>query len=496
MQAVANRIHFLDAQRRNRRTGRAAAVLVTAAIIVSGIPLSVLVSPALVAAAVVVAYIADIFTTVPPGMWNALHDMAYVAPETWRAIRSDSVEIPWRSLVILLVVPGTVLIVVIWTTVRIVFRNVGVGGILRSIGAREPAGTELKERQLMNMVEELAVAGAIAPPRVLIIDTDAANAAVIGLQLDDATVVVSKGFINQLPRAEAQAYIAHLIGSTGNGDLRIVSTILSALQTWGVVTLLIDVPFGPRARQSLRLFVRQVIHFARGKVDPKEAEMTLDLLMFGSEAGLKDLNEYLDSIEGGQSMPHPLVGLFLTIPLLVTMGVASITARLVIWTFTLLVCGPWIGVLWRARRRLADASAVELTRDPNALAGAVRSVQNTDMRIPGGETVSFLFPVWKRDEKKDVERTDLGSVLIRMHVEPNMRLAYITRLGATATGEVFEKKEPQTFRELLKFVGMILLVLAMMVILLAVNLFAASAVMIFLWWLLKLIFVRLPSRFT
>jgi hypothetical protein len=117
------------------------------------------------------------------------------------------------------------------------------------------------------------------------------------------------------------------------------------------------------------------------------------------------------------------------------------------------------------------------------------------MRIPGGDTVNFLFPVWKRDEKKDAERTDLGSVLIRMHVEPNKRLAYITRLGAAATGEEFEKKEPQTFREFLKFVGMILLVLVMMIALLAINLLAASGVMIFLWWLLKLLFVRLPNRF-
>jgi len=317
----------------------------------------------------------------------------------------------------------------------------------------------------------------------------------VGLEIDNSTVVVSDGFMNRLSRSEAQAYLAHLVGSAGNGDLRIVSTILSALQTWGVVTLLIDVPFGPRARQSLRLFVRQVVHFARGKVDQKEAEMTLDMLMFGSEGGLEDLNEYLDAIEGGESMPHPLVGLFVMIPLLVTMGVASITARLVIWTFTLLVAGPWIGFLWRARRRLADASAVELTRDPDALAGALRSLENTDMRIPGAETVNFLFPVWKRDDKKDFERTDLGSTLIRMHIEPNKHLAYVTRLGAAPTDEEFERKEPQTFVEFLKFVGMIILVTAMMIVLLAVNLLAASGVMIFLWWILKLLFVRLPASF-
>jgi Zn-dependent protease with chaperone function len=495
MPAVANRIHFLDAQRKNRRTGRGAAVLVTLAIILSGIPLSVLVSPALVAAAIIIAYIADIFTTVPPGVWSALHDIAYVAPETWRAIRSESADIPWRTLGILLVVPGTILIIIIWTTVRIVFRNVGVGGILKTLHAREPVKTELKEQQLVNMIEELAVAASISPPRVLVIDTDAANAAVMGLRIDDATIVVSRGFTKRLSRAEAQAYIAHLVGSTGNGDLRIVAAILSALQTWGVVTLLIDAPFGPRARQSLYLFVRQVVNFARGKVDPREAVITLDLMMFGSEAGLEDLNEYLDSIEGGRGRPHPLVELFLTVPLLVTMGVASITARLVIWTFTLLVCGPWIGFLWRARRRLADATAVELTRDPNALAGAIRSLESTDMRIPGGETVNFLFPVWKRDEKKDLERTDLGSVLIRMHVDPTRRLAYVARLGASPTDDAFEQKEPQTLAEFLKFVGMIVLVLAMMIVLLTINLLAASGVMIFLWWLLKLLFVRLPALF-
>ena len=59
--ARIDRVHFLDEQRRNRRTGWITSVLVALALMTSGIPLSVLVSPALIAVALIVTYIADDF---------------------------------------------------------------------------------------------------------------------------------------------------------------------------------------------------------------------------------------------------------------------------------------------------------------------------------------------------------------------------------------------------------------------------------------------------
>jgi hypothetical protein len=332
------------------------------------------------------------------------------------------------------------------------------------------------------------------------VDSAAANAAAIGLRVNDSTFIVSTGFMKLLSRDEAQAIVGHLLASVGNGDLAVAAAILSALETWGAITLLIDAPFGPRARQSLRLLARHAMNASRGRADAREGELAVGALLLGSEAGNTDLMEYLDSIET-ERVTNPLLELFLKVPLLLTMGIASITARAMIWTFTLLVCGPWIGALWRSRRRLADAMAVQLTRNPTALAGALRKLADADVRVPGGETVDFLFPVWKRIEEKDNARTDIGSTLIRMHIVPEKRLASIARLGAILNDETSTAPAPKEgivtqTRDALKFAGLIAFVVMLLGALVVVNLAAVSGVMMVLWWVLKTVFVTIPGWLT
>ena len=119
-----------------------------------------------------------------------------------------------------------------WIFVRILFRKVGVGGALRRLGARAPSSSA-SERRLVNLVEEMAVSAGVPAPNVMVIDADEPNAAAIGLSMESATIVVSTGFLSKLSRDEAQAIIAHVISSVGNGDLRIPAAIQSVLQTWG-----------------------------------------------------------------------------------------------------------------------------------------------------------------------------------------------------------------------------------------------------------------------
>jgi Zn-dependent protease with chaperone function len=75
---------------------------------------------------------------------------------------------------------------------------------------------------------------------------------------------------------------------------------------------------------------------------------------------------------------HPLVLLFGYLPLLITVGLAAVAAKAII-SLTVLLTGPFVAVLWRARRRLADATAVQLTRHPEALAEAIRTLAGIDM---------------------------------------------------------------------------------------------------------------------
>ena len=107
-----------------------------------------------------------------------------------------------------------------WLGARALFLGAGVESLLRSLGAREPRPGDLEERQLQNLVEEMAIAAGVRPPRVAILDGAAANAGAVGSGPDDATLIVSRRLLDELDRDQSQGIIAQLVGSVGNGDLR------------------------------------------------------------------------------------------------------------------------------------------------------------------------------------------------------------------------------------------------------------------------------------
>ena len=53
--------------------------------------------------------------------------------------------------------------VVLWLLLRRLFSGAGVGGLAIGLGAREPRLTDLEERQLVNIVEEMAIAAGCRP---------------------------------------------------------------------------------------------------------------------------------------------------------------------------------------------------------------------------------------------------------------------------------------------------------------------------------------------
>ena len=118
-------------------------------------------------------------------------------------------------------------------------------------------------------------------------------------------------------------------------------------------------------------------------------------------------------------------------PLYLTLGVGAIASKAAIALFTLLVFGPWVALLWRARRRLADATAVQLTRYPDALARAVTTMENRNVGIEGGAPVSFLFPFWTRWTPDAPPRDDVMTHVVGTQLELDKRLASLRALGAS-----------------------------------------------------------------
>jgi Zn-dependent protease with chaperone function len=116
-----------------------------------------------------------------------------------------------------------------WLAVRSVWLAAGVGHTLLAIGARPPKDGDLEEHQLVNVVQEMAIAAGIPAPAVRLLDAKVANAAAIGRDPTESYVVVGRRLLDEFDREETEGLLAHLIGSIGNGDLRGAAQIHSLL---------------------------------------------------------------------------------------------------------------------------------------------------------------------------------------------------------------------------------------------------------------------------
>ena len=94
-----------------------------------------------------------------------------------------------------------------------------------------------QEKRLVNVVEEMAIAGGVPRPRVWIVPDDDPNAFATGRDANTAHIAVTAGLLEMLDRDELQAVIAHELGHVKNLDVRLM-TLLAALV--GAVTLVSD----------------------------------------------------------------------------------------------------------------------------------------------------------------------------------------------------------------------------------------------------------------
>ena len=175
----------------------------------------------------------------------------------------------------------------------------------------DPTTSDPDERKLRNVVEEMAIAAGMPVPQIYLLpDEHGINAFAAGHSTSDAVVAVTAGTLKLLTRDELQGVIGHEFSHILNGDMRLNLRLMGVI--FGILCLAII-----------------------GRV----------LLNTRIRSG-KDKN------------PLPLLGL------------------------VLFIIG-WIGVLFgrliqaavsRQREMLADASAVQFTRNPAGLAGALKKI--------------------------------------------------------------------------------------------------------------------------
>ena len=107
--------------------------------------------------------------------------------------------------------------------------------VLAASAAREIDATVAP--QLMNVVQELAIAANVPMPKVYIIDDTAPNAFATGRDPQHASLAITSGLLEKLDREELQGVIAHEMSHVQNFDIRF-SLIVGVMV--GVIAILAD----------------------------------------------------------------------------------------------------------------------------------------------------------------------------------------------------------------------------------------------------------------
>ncbi|WP_250464441.1 M48 family metallopeptidase [Microbulbifer litoralis] len=121
-------------------------------------------------------------------------------------------------------------------------RQLAAGGraVAESLGGRKINVSQhsAAERRALNVVEEMAIASGTPVPDVYLLDDDAINAFAAGYQPGDAVIGLTRGCIEQLDRDELQGVVAHEFSHILNGDMRLNIRIVGLLNGILIIGLL------------------------------------------------------------------------------------------------------------------------------------------------------------------------------------------------------------------------------------------------------------------
>ena len=379
---------FFKAQKRNRRATWRMSALCTFAAFIMGIPLTLVLTPLLYTIAMVLLETVNHFSPQPELLQQA-NDLAKLGLRVADFVINQKGTLDPGELatgLALVLLPGMVVAFGLWFTMLALFRRGGVGGALASMNAREPNQSDLKELQLADVAQEMAIAAGLPAPRIMLVDSPGANAAAVGTSPADARIVLSRRLLDDLDRDQMQALLAHLVGSIGNGDLGIAFTVTSVFETCGLLVTLINAPFGRESRGRIWRMVRYI--FGRGTPEQKAADAAeiAESLATSLDGDNSDIGNYFN--KGNPGLIRKFFRLIF-FPIMFTNMAIEIT----LWFFLNVLLGPCMALLWRTRRYLADASSVELTRNPDALARALQRLSEDNTAMPGGEWATHLFVI-------------------------------------------------------------------------------------------------------
>jgi len=122
-------------------------------------------------------------------------------------------------------------VVLLGTLFRFIQLQAGGKAVAESMGGRLLVGqtSDPDERKILNVVEEIAIASGSAVPPVYLIEDDAINAFAAGYKPQDAVIGITRGCIHNLSRDELQGVIAHEFSHIYHGDMRLNMRLIALL---------------------------------------------------------------------------------------------------------------------------------------------------------------------------------------------------------------------------------------------------------------------------
>lgn len=187
------------------------------------------------------------------------------------------------------------------------------GGVRINPNTKDP-----DERKLLNVVEEMAIASGTPVPPVYLMSDKNINAFAAGFNLNDAVIGVTRGCIEQLNRDELQGVIAHEFSHIVHGDMRINIRLMGILHGILVIGLI--------------------------------GYHLLDKMRFAGRSSSSSKNNGLGAI-------------------------VALALGLIVIGFGGVFFGNLIkSAISRQREYLADASAVQFTRNPEGIANALKRI--------------------------------------------------------------------------------------------------------------------------
>jgi len=228
----------------------------------------------------------------------------------------------WNAEIFAWIAGGTIVVVGLASLFKLSQLRSGGAAVAEMVGGRRvaPDTTDLAERRLLNVVEEMAIASGVSVPAVFVLEQEPGiNAFAAGLTTADAAVAVTRGTLEKLTRDELQGVIAHEFSHILNGDMRL-NVKLSAI-VFGILFLGI---IGRGLLYSL----------GRGRVRG-----------------------------GGKGKGNGVV-------VLLAVGLALLIVGYVGYFFGRLIQAA----VSRQREYLADAAAVQFTRNPDGIAGVLKKI--------------------------------------------------------------------------------------------------------------------------